>query len=110
MEQMVVGLKDLDREEFLRFQEEIGQRLCGFDGEPPISGVVEYRPYADGMLQAEGCRYYCKNDTASERRPYWYFRYHEGGKQKKLYLGRTDNPEGEVVWKRAEVRGRNKLP
>jgi hypothetical protein len=34
--------------------------------------------------------------------PYWYFRYHEGGKQKKPYLGRTDNPESELVRKRAE--------
>jgi hypothetical protein len=64
------------------------------------SGVVEYRPYEDGMLQAEVRIYTRRDGGRSERGPYWYFRYHEGGKQKKIYLGRTDNPEGELARKR----------
>lgn len=71
------------------------------DGEgQPVSGVVEYRPHADGTLQKEVRRYYRKDGMAKEQGPYWYFRYHEGGKQKKLYLGKTDDPEGELVRKR----------
>ena len=61
--------------------------------------VVEYRPYEDGMLQAE-VRIYAARRGPLGRGPYWYFRYHEGGKQKKIYLGRTDNPEGELARKR----------
>jgi hypothetical protein len=64
------------------------------------SGVVEYRPYEDGMLQAEVRIYTRRDGGRSERGPYWYFRFHEGGKQKKIYLGRTDNPEGELARKR----------
>ena len=80
-----------------------GSRDLGADGgggEQPVSGVVEYRPHADGTLQAEIRRYYRKDGSAKELGPYWYFRYHEGGKQKKIYLGRTDNPEAELSKKR----------
>lgn len=42
-----------------------------------------------------------KDGTVKEQGPYWYFRYHEGGRRKKLYLGRTDDPEGELARKRA---------
>ena len=66
------------------------------------SEVVEYRPYEDGMLQAE-IRVYTRRDGGhSERGPYWYFRFHEGGKQKKLYLGKTDEPEAVLAEKRAQ--------
>ena len=64
------------------------------------SEVVEYRPYEDGMLQAEVRTYTRRDGGRSERGPYWYFRFHEGGRQKKLYLGRTDDPEGELARKR----------
>ncbi len=62
-----------------------------------VSRVKESRPHEDGYLQAETRVYRRKDGRESERRPYWYFRYHEGGKQKKLYLGRTDDPEGALV-------------
>jgi hypothetical protein len=64
------------------------------------SEVVEYRPYEDGMLQAEVRIYTRRDGGRSKRGPYWYFRYHEGGKQKKIYLGRTDDPEDELARKR----------
>jgi len=40
---------------------------------------------------------------AEDMGPYWYFRYHEGGKQKKLYLGKTDDPEDELVRRRTLI-------
>ncbi len=43
-----------------------------------------------------------KDSRESERGPYWYFRYHKGGMQKKLYLARTDDPEGALEQKRAK--------
>ena len=65
------------------------------------SGVVEYRPYEDGMLQAEVRIYTRRDGGRSERGPYWYFRFHEGGK-KKLDLGRTDDPEAVLAEKRSQ--------
>ena len=70
------------------------------------SEVVEYRPYEDGMLQAEVRNYTRRDGGRSERGPYWYFRFHEGGRQKKLYLGKTSDPEGTLVAKRAKPLGR----
>jgi hypothetical protein len=103
LEQMVAGLKDLDRDDLLRLRSDLDRRLRELGEEsPPVSGVLEYRPYADGTLQAEVRRYYRKDGSVKEQGPYWYFRYHEGGKQKKLYLGRTDDPEGALARKRAE--------
>jgi hypothetical protein len=108
LERMIAGLKDLDREELVCLREEFESRLRelgagepGKDGGPAVSGVLEYRPHADGTLQAEVRRYVRKDGTVREQGPYWYFRYHEGGKQKKLYLGKTDDPEGELARKRA---------
>ena len=66
------------------------------------SEVIEYRPYEDGMLQAEVRTYTRRDGGRSERGPYWYFRFHEGGRQKKLYLGKTDEPEAVLAEKRAQ--------
>lgn len=55
------------------------------------------------LLLGETRVYRRKDGQESERGPYWYFRFHEGGKQKKLYLGRTDDPEGALAAKRAEA-------
>ena len=68
---------------------------------PPTPRVVEARPYGDGWLQLEMRTYVRKSGGGSERGPYWYFRYHEGGRQRKLYLGKTDDPEGELQRKRS---------
>jgi hypothetical protein len=46
-----------------------------------------------------------KDGSASERGPYWYFQFHEGGKRKKLYLGKTSDPESTLVTKRTESSG-----
>jgi hypothetical protein len=36
--------------------------------------------------------------TASEARrgPYWYYHYREGGRQRTLYVGKAEDPEGAV--------------
>jgi len=108
VETIISSLEGLDRAQLARVEAALRRRLQSFgtDTQPggrkdqPVSGVVEYRPHADGTLQAE-VRYHVRKDgTAKQQGPYWYFRYHEGGSQKKLYLGRTDDPEGELARKR----------
>ena len=68
---------------------------------PPLTEVLEYRPHKDGYLQLELRRYIRRDGSARERGPYWYFQYHEGGKRKKLYLGKTSDPESTLAAKRA---------
>ncbi len=104
LERMIEGLKHLDAKDLIHLRDEISLRLQELGEEQsPVSGVLEYRPYADGTLQAEVRRYYRKDGSVKEQGPYWYFRYHEGGRQKKLYLGKTDDPEGELARRRADV-------
>lgn len=67
---------------------------------PRASDVVEYRPHEDGYLQAEVRYYYKKDGQITTHGPYWYFRYHAQGRQRMLYLGKTDNPEAELASRR----------
>ena len=61
------------------------------------STVLERRDYRNGVLQLEGRAYRRKkDDELTESGPYWYFHYREGGKQRTLYIGKTDNPEAKV--------------
>ncbi len=69
---------------------------------PPVTEVLEYRPYEDGYLQLELRRYIRRDGSARERGPYWYFQFHEGGKRRKLYLGKTSDPESTLVTKRTK--------
>jgi hypothetical protein len=73
------------------------------DAAPPVTEVLEYRPHEDGYLQLELRRYIRRDGSARERGPYWYFQFHEGGKRKKLYLGKTNDPEGTLAAKRANL-------
>jgi len=73
---------------------------------PPLTEVLEYRPYEDGYLQLELRRYIRRDGSARERGPYWYFQFHEGGKRKKLYLGKTSDPESTLAAKRAKYSER----
>lgn len=102
LKRMISGLGDLDPSELERLQESLGLRLREIGAGRSVSGVREYRAHGDGMLQAEVRRYYRKDGSVREHGPYWYFRYHEDGKQKKLYLGRTEDPVGDLARKRAE--------
>jgi hypothetical protein len=61
------------------------------------STVLERREYRNGLLQLEGRAYRRKKDgELTERGPYWYFHYREDGRQRTLYIGKTDNPEAVV--------------
>jgi hypothetical protein len=73
---------------------------------PPVTGVLEYRPHEDGYLQLELRRYIRRDGSARERGPYWYFQYHEGGKRKKLYLGKTSDPKNRLAAKRVKSSGK----
>jgi hypothetical protein len=72
---------------------------------PPVTEVLEYRPYEDGYLQLELRRYIRRDGSARERGPYWYFQFHEGGKRRKLYLGKTGDPERTLAAKRSKPLG-----
>ena len=72
---------------------------------PPVTEVLEYRPYEDGYLQLELRRYIRRDGSSRERGPYWYFQFHEGGKRKKLYLGKTSDPEITLAAKRSKPLG-----
>ncbi len=72
---------------------------------PPLTEVLEYRPYEDGYLQLELRCYVRRDGSTRERGPYWYFQYHEGGKRRKLYLGKTSDPEGALAAKRSKPMG-----
>jgi hypothetical protein len=72
---------------------------------PPVTEVLEYRPYEDDYLQLELRRYIRRDGSARERGPYWYFQFHEGGKRRKLYLGKTSDPESSLAAKRAKPSG-----
>jgi hypothetical protein len=106
---MILGLEKLGPDEFMRLDEALHRRMQALGAsdprrenrELPVSGVIEYRPHADSTLQAEIRRYCRKDGRAKEQGPYWYFSYSEGGKQKKIYLGRTDDPEDEIVRNRS---------
>jgi hypothetical protein len=71
--------------------------------------VMERRNYGSGILQLERRAYKRKDGELTERGPYWYFHYRQGGKQRTLYLGKTDNPEAMVNQKLGEepMKGEN---
>jgi len=58
----------------------------------PLSTVVERRPYGSGVLQLE---------KRGESGPYWYFHHRKDGKQKTVYLGKTEAPEIKL----AQIKG-----
>jgi hypothetical protein len=66
-------------------------------GGGPLSTVVERRDYQNGVLQLEKRAYRRKKDGGlTQRGPYWYFHFREGGRQKTMYVGQTDDPEARV--------------
>jgi hypothetical protein len=91
---LIASIETMDRQELNRLQEAIDRRR----GAPKKqSTVLERRDYRNGILQLEGRAYQRKKDgELTERGPYWYFHYREGGKQHTLYVGKADNPEAKV--------------
>src|SRR5829696_1236408 len=82
-------LRELNRKELLMVKE-IVDRTLSENAEPAQSIVEEYVPYRDGHLQLE---YRTNPKTGTRRGPYYYFRYHDGGRQRTLYIGGVDLEE-----------------
>lgn len=68
-------------------------------GEQVQSNVVERRSQGGGLLQLE---YRANPKTGARRGPYWYFHWREDGKQRTVYVGKTDEPEKILREKLAE--------
>jgi hypothetical protein len=69
-------------------------------GEQTQSNVVERRNHGRGLLQLE---YRANPKTGARRGPYWYFHWREGGKQRTVYVGKTEEPEKVLQEKLAEL-------
>jgi hypothetical protein len=95
MNNIIAGIERMDADALDRIQEAIDRRRKQL-GKRPVSSVVERRDYRNGVLQLEKRAYRRKDGGLTERGPYWYFHFREGGKQRTKYLGQTDNPEEKV--------------
>jgi hypothetical protein len=92
---IIDNIAELDERELDRLQAAIDRRRGELKGK--LSTVVERREYRNGVLQLEGRAYRRKKDSElTKRGPYWYFHYCEDGRQRTLYVGKTDNPEAKV--------------
>jgi hypothetical protein len=93
LDALIASIAEMDEQELDRVQAAIDHRRGG----SRQSTVLERREYRNGLLQLEGRAYRRKKDgELTETGPYWYFHYREGGKQRTLYVGKTDNPEAVV--------------
>jgi hypothetical protein len=87
---LIERIAAMDAEELDRLQAAIERRRRELGGEEVVpsagtsSTVIERRPYGSGVLQLE---------KRGESGPYWYFHHRKEGKQKTVYLGKTDAPE-----------------
>ena len=92
---LIDSIAQMDEQELDRLQATIDRRRGALKKKQ--STVLERRDYLNGVLQLEGRAYRRKKDgELTERGSYWYFHYREGGKQRTLYIGKTDNPEAVV--------------
>ena len=99
-------IEQMSAEELDQLQQAINRRRQQMaDGS--LSTVVERRDYQNGVLQLERRAYRRKDGGLTERGPYWYFHFREGGRQKTMYLGQTDDPEAKVdeIMTKAEEGG-----
>jgi hypothetical protein len=88
-------IEQMSAEELDQLQQAINRRRQQMaDG--PLSTVVERRDYRNGVLQLERRAYRRKDGQLTQRGPYWYFHFREGGRQKTMYVGQTDNPEARM--------------
>jgi hypothetical protein len=98
-------IEQMSAEQLDQLQQAINRRRQQL-GDGPVSTVVERRDHRNGILQLEKRAYRRKKDgKLTQRGPYWYFHFREGGRQKTMYVGQTDNPEArveEIMTKREE--------
>jgi hypothetical protein len=89
---LIDSIAKMDERELDRLQAAMDRRRGALKKKQ--STVLERRDYLNGVLQLEGRAYSRKKDgELTERGPYWYFHYREGGRQRTLYVGKTYNPE-----------------
>jgi hypothetical protein len=96
---LIESIAEGDNRELDRLQAALDCRRGTLDKEEEKkqSTVIERREHRNGVLQLEGRAYRRKKDgELTERGPYWYFHYRQGGRQRTLYVGRTDSPEAKV--------------
>jgi hypothetical protein len=92
---IIDSIAEMDEQELDRLQASIDHRRGLLKKKQ--STVLKRCEYRNGLLQLEGRSYKRKKDgELTERGPYWYFHYREGGKQRTFYVGKTDNPEAVV--------------
>jgi len=98
LDTLIDSIAEMDEQELDRLQEAIDRRRGSLKkNKEKQSTVLERREYRNGLLQLEGRTYKRKKDgQLIQRGPYWYFHYREGGRQRTLYIGKTDNPEAKV--------------
>jgi hypothetical protein len=97
IDDIVATIAQIDERDLDRLQAALERRRDELKVQKKQSTVKERREHRNGVLQLEGRAYRRKNDgELIERRPYWYFHYREGGRQRTLYLGKTDNPEAKL--------------
>ena len=95
LETLISGINQANAQQLDHLQQAINRRRQQVaDG--PLSTLVERRDYRNGVLQLERRAYRRKDGQLTQRGPYWYFHYREGGRQKTMYVGQTDNPEARV--------------
>jgi hypothetical protein len=95
VDNIVAAIAQMDQRELNRLQADLDHRRGELKNKQ--SPVLERREYRNGLLQLEGRTYRRKKDgQLTQRGPYWYFHYREGGRQRTLYVGKTDNPEAKV--------------
>jgi hypothetical protein len=96
MKTMFSLIEQMDAEQLDQLQQAINRRRQQI-GDRPLSTVVERHDHRNGVLQLERRAYRRKKDGGlTERGPYWYFHFREGGRQKTMYVGQTDDPEARV--------------
>ena len=91
-ENIVASIERMDADELDLVQRSVDRRRQQI-GSDPVSTVLERRGYRNGVLQLEKRAYRRKDGGLTERGPYWYFHFREGGRQRTKYVGQTDNPE-----------------
>jgi hypothetical protein len=99
---LIERVEAMDAEDLDRLQAAIDRRRGQRAGDEvlpsagPSSTVVERRAYGSGVLQLE---------KRGESGPYWYFHHRKDGKQKTVYLGKTEAPEIKLAQLKGGIGG-----
>src|ERR671911_731158 len=104
---LIERINTMNAGELDRLQVAIDRRRGELNGEEvaPTAGssstVIERRAYGSGVLQLE---------MRGESGPYWYFHHRKDGKQKTVYIGKTDAPEIKLAQIKGGIGGLNRGP